>query len=460
MIFGRKKKRQSPAVKHQAMDAALENSAKILLRRDFELSEMNDLYDRQLIEFNVMQEAILLANQLKERRQMFEKVGDLLTGHLDYDRFFIIEQIGEQYQPVVALGFDDRPFESKFETLQSTGALQRLFKEQPFWLFLPNEDDLSNEVISILNVSSVAIVQLQTKQFRAILGVAMAQPLDALDKQHINFLMLLVGQLNVIVDNIDSYNQLQKQNEELRLLDKAKTTFLSIASHQLRTPLSVLKFAISHLSKPQTGPLNTNQQDIVTEMGKSTTRLSNLVNNLLNITRLEQNRLDIQAETITLRTLVDEIVAEQQEAIQQKKVKVTIDIPDILTFEADKSLIRETLVNLVSNGVKYNREGGLLAVSAKQMADNILITVGDTGIGMSKEEQSRLFTQFFRSQQAQTIDPQGVGLGLYAAREFIRLHGGQIAVNSIQGQGTTFSIQLPAKQPKSSKPLLPGVDSK
>jgi signal transduction histidine kinase len=437
----------------------LENSAKILLQRDFELSEMNERYDRQLIEFSVMQEAILLASQIKDRRQMFEKVGSLLTGHLEYDRYFIVEQVGGQFQPLVSFGFDDSPFEAKFETLKTTNVINRLFKEQPFWLFQPTDDALANEVISILNVSSAAIVQLQSSNFRGILGVAMAQPLDILEKEDINFLMLLVGQLNAIVENIDSFNLLAKQNEELRLLDKAKTTFLSIASHQLRTPLSVMKFALSHLAKPQTGPLNDDQKEIVEEMNKSNVRIINLVNNLLNITRLEQNRLDIEPEMIALRSLVEEVVREQQDAIQLQQVRVTIDVPEILSFEADKALIRETLVNLVSNGVKYNKLGGLLVISAKHMGENLILTVGDTGIGITKEEQPRLFAQFFRAQQAQSIDPQGVGLGLYTVREFIKLHHGQIAVNSIEGQGTTFSILLPMKQPKTSKPAATDVDS-
>lgn len=458
MIFGLGKKRHNTTVKHvekPVTTETLENSAKLLLRRDFELAEMNHRYDRQLIEFNVLQEAILLANQLKDRRQMFEKVGGLLTGHLDYDRFFVIEQVQGQHRPVVALGFDDRPFESKFEQLRSSGSLQRLFVEQPFWLFQPTEDPLANEVISVLNVSSTVIVQLRTKSFQALLGVAMTQPLELLQKEDTNFLILLAGQLNVIVDNIDSFNQLQRQNEELRLLDKAKTTFLSIASHQLRTPLSVMKFALSHLAKPQTGPLTDDQKEIVDEMKKSNTRIVTLVNNLLNITRMEQGRLQINPQSVNLRNLVDEVVKEQQEKINEKRVRVTIDIPEILTFDADTALLREVFVNLVNNGLKYNRDDGLLVISAKQMAEKLMITIGDTGIGISKEEQPRLFTQFFRAQQAQSIDPQGVGIGLYTAREFVKAHGGQIGFNSIEGQGTTFSIVLPMQQPKPAVPTTP-----
>lgn len=447
-MFGKKQIQSAVVNDLNVASSDLQQSAKVLLRRDFELAEINERYDRQLIEFNVMQEAILLANQLKDRRQMFEKVGGLLTGHLNYDRFFIIEQTDNGYKPLVAVGFDDRPFESKFELLVNTNALPTLFGEQPFWLFQPSDDALANEVISILNVSSVAIVHLQTPRFRALLGVAMDQPLDALNKEDINFLILMVSQLNVIVDNIDNYNQLARQNEELRLLDKAKTTFLSIASHQLRTPLSVMKFAISHLNKATTGILNPKQKEMVDEMGKSNSRIINLVNNLLNITRMEQGRLTLQPEPIQLHDLMQTIVEEQKNKIAEKRVQVSIDIPDIISLEGDKILIQESLTNLISNGVKYNRDGGLLIVKAQSMNDWVTITVGDTGIGVPREEQVRLFTQFFRSQQAQVIDPEGVGLGLYTTKQFIKLHGGDIMMNSIAGQGTTFAVRLPVRQPK------------
>lgn len=443
--------------------STLEESVKLLLKRDFELAEVNDRYDKQLVEFSVMQEAILLANQIKDRRQMFEKVGNLLMSHLDYDRFFVIEQFPDGYKPLISIGFDESPFEAKFQLLQSTQVLPRLFKEQPFWLFTPSADQLSNQVIGILNVSSAAFVHLQTANFRAILGIGMNQPLEALSKDDVNFLILLVSQLNVIVDNIDNFNMLERQNEELRQLDKAKTTFLSIASHQLRTPLSVMKYALSFINKKQVGELNEKQHELVDEMSKSNTRIINLVNNLLSITRMEQGRLQLKVENVQLSQIVRSITDELKEKVVEKSIQLIVDIPDIITFDADPTFLRESIANLISNGIKYNKTGGKLVVIGRTNGQQVIITISDTGIGISQEDQGKLFNQFYRSDQAQIIDPEGIGLGLYTTRQFIRAHGGDIAVSSVPDQGTAFTIGLPLHQPAPqpvAKQTTPGVESK
>lgn len=425
----------------------LEASAKLLLRRDFELLNQNDRSDKLISELTTLHQIVLIANQSRDRRQMFEQVGQLLISHLGYDAYFVIENVAGNFRPFVALGFEDRPFESKFDVLQSSHSLAKLFSQQPFWLLQPSQDQFTNQVISILNLNSVAIVQVRTKRFQALLGVGINHALDTVSNSDINFLMLLASQLNVIIDNIDQFNDFAYQNGELARRDQAKTTFLSIASHQLRTPLSVMRYALSFLSKPTTGALNPKQQSMVTEMNKNTVRLINLVNNLLSITRLEQGRLNFNPQPVALSQLVEALLAEIASEVASKQIQVVVDIPPILSVPADPTLLREAIMNLITNGLKYNTPGGKLTISAKQIDATVSISVTDTGIGMNQEEQAHVFTQFFRSAKAQSIDPQGVGLGLYTTRQFIQMHGGDVTLMSVPDKGTTFTITLPAQQP-------------
>jgi signal transduction histidine kinase len=442
----------------------LEASAKILLRHDFELTVANNDYERQLTQLKILQEATLLANQARDHRQLFQKIGELLLTRLNYDRFFVIVRHPNGYTPYISLGFEDRPFEAKYDNLLSTGILPRFF-EQPVWLFEPSEDPFASQVISIVETSSMAVAQLKTQQFSAIIGVASNEPLRPVSQADARFLLLLIGQLTVVIENLNTLLNLQRQYEQLKQLDKAKTTFLSIASHQLRTPLSVIKFAISGLNKPQNGPLTPKQTEIIHEMSKNNTRIIDLVNNLLNITRMEQGRLEVHLAPLQLGEMVQSIVHELEELIRTKQVTVAVNVPQIITVVGDPMLLREALLNLVSNGVKYNKPNGRLDIVAQSDGIRTVITFKDTGIGVPKADQSRMFSQFYRSQQAQIVDPDGIGLGMYTTRQFIRLQGGDITMESIEGSGTTFVVTLPNKltgqpttQPSLAQPDQPAAN--
>ncbi len=444
-FFQTKKKKQDKAHAMVAQQKGLEQSARSLLRRNFELSQMNDRFDKQILQLKVLQESILLANQTKDVQAIFQAVGRLLLKHVNYDRFFVIQKMGEKYFPVASVGFDDAPFNEKFDRLVNNKVLVKLFGGQPSWLFEPSGDPLANEVLGALNVSSTAMMRISSSSREAILGVSMDQPIDNLNLEDVDFLFLLVGHLSAVLENIDSFNLLQAQYKELRQLDKAKTIFLSIASHQLRTPLSVMKFALSFLAGKQAGVLNDKQQEMVDEMKKSNTRLINLVNNLLSVTRIQEGKININPEPIELSSLVADILRDRQDQIAKKGIVVTQTIPSDINFNADKMLLREALANLVSNGIKYNRDGGRLVIDASQTEQQVVIHILDTGIGIPKEEIDRLFTAFYRSERASVVDPEGVGLGLYVTRQFIRLHGGEIVAAGEIDRGMAFTIVLPKK---------------
>ncbi len=444
-LFPFKHKRRPKAHKATQDQKALEQSARILLRRNFELTQMNDRFDKQILQLKVLQESILLANQTKDVHAIFESIGRLLLKHVNYDRFFVIVKTEKSFAPVAAVGFDDAPFNERFSRLQQSDALTKLFGGQPSWLLDPSGDPLANEVLGALNVSSVALMRLSTRQHDAMLGVCMDQPIDALSLDDVDFLFLLVGQLSAVIENIDSFNLLQAQYKELRQLDKAKTIFLSIASHQLRTPLSVMKFAISFLVGQQAGTLNPKQLEMVEEMKKSNLRLINLVNNLLSVTRIQEGRIRVNPEQFNLASLIQEITKDYEEQRSKKGVTIVATIPPEISLTADKMLIREALANLVSNGIKYNKDSGHLVIQARQEAGRVIVNVMDTGIGVPKEDMNRLFSAFYRSERASVVDPEGVGLGLYVTREFIRLHHGEVVAASEPDRGTAFTIVLPNK---------------
>ncbi len=395
--------------------------------------------------FEVLNECLYAANQIRDTRELFTTIGQLLKTKLSYDRFFVIQLFADGASPLISVGFEDRPFEAKFSQLEESGLLHELFYKRSTWLLKNKSDQFGKQVTDLFGVGSLALSQIGTEHLRAMVGVIKDSPDHELTDEDLQFMRFLTHHLGQIIENNEAYNRLNQQIIELKQLDQAKTTFLSIASHQLRTPLSVFRFALSFLKKPQNGSLTPKQQQIVDEMTQSNIRLINLVNNLLNITRLEQGRLQVHAESFSLAELIKSVLEEVQPKINEKQIKVSANIPDIITLNADRMLIRESMMNLITNGVKYNRPGGELNITVNNSGNDILISVADTGIGISKSDQERLFSQFFRAQQAQTIDPEGVGLGLYTTRQFIQLHGGTITMQSVPEHGTTFTISLPNK---------------
>ncbi len=430
-----------------ASQPPLDDSAKLLLQRDSELTKLNLRYEKQLTQLRVLQEAILFANQIKDRQTMMKSVGELLIHRLSYDRFFVIEATDKGFLPVAGIGFDQPSFTTIVAELSQTDYRQLIVPIKSADLFVDQETAAGPSLTKLMNVRSLIISPLTNRHFRGYLGIGLEQPLESFIAQDLEFINLLVGQLNVILENIASLAAMEAKNSQLNQLDKTKTTFLSITSHQLRTPLSVIKFALTVLNSPETGPLNKEQQDLVREMVKSNNRIIGLVNNLLNIARLEQGRLVVRPEPLELNQLVQTILEEIKERITTKGIQVQVVMPKKIHFIGDHTLIYETLMNLLTNGVKYNKDKGKLIITGKQSANQVIITVQDTGIGIPAEDQARLFTQFYRSQEASSLDPEGVGLGLYTTRQFVRLHGGDIAVSSMEGVGTAFTVVLPIGGP-------------
>lgn len=237
------------------------------------------------------------------------------------------------------------------------------------------------------------------------------------------------------------------QNEELLRADGMKTEFLSIASHQLRTPLSVIKWALSAILKSNeeknlTGP----QQQMLQEAKNSADSVIDLVGNLLNLSRIEQGRLEMHPSLTELLPIIQQVVRDVMPIAAKKQVQVaeSHSVEGALA-EVDPLLFKEVVQNLVDNAVSYNREKGLVKVTLRAKNKGFVVDVADTGYGIMPEDMQNLFTKFYRGANARTIRPNGSGIGLYFIKKIVQLHGGKISVESEPDRGTVFSVYFPAK---------------
>jgi len=237
---------------------------------------------------------------------------------------------------------------------------------------------------------------------------------------------------------------LQAANERLKQLDEAKTEFLSITSHQLRTPLSAIKGYLSMLQEGDFGKLSKKQADIVGVLLRNSERLIRLINIFLNISRIESGRLKINKSLTDINQLVRDIVKSLAIEAATKHIKVEFKENDIPLFQFDSDKMTDVIMNLVDNAIKYTPIGGWVSVSVKNMDKYILVKVQDNGKGISYDELDQLFQKFRRGKDINRVDTSGVGLGLYIAKKIIEGHGGNIwAESEGENKGTTFKFTLP-----------------
>lgn len=262
----------------------------------------------------------------------------------------------------------------------------------------------------------------------------------------------VVGLVSLALYKAKIYEDLQatssalaSANKQLTELDKAKSEFLSIASHQLYTPLTALRGYLSMLREGDFGAINEKQQPIFDILNTSTERLITLIKNLLDISRIESGRLELNLQSVDLVKMIDEMVQSLYPNAVHKGLKLTFIEPPAGTprVVADEQRLRQVLLNFIDNSIKYTDKGHI-DVKIEHDNDIIIFSVTDTGKGLTADETTQLFHKFTRVGGASRFHTEGTGLGLYVAKQIVNEHHGEVGVTSPgQGKGSTFLVRLP-----------------
>ena len=244
-------------------------------------------------------------------------------------------------------------------------------------------------------------------------------------------------------------NKLASANKRLVKLDGEKSEFLSIASHQIRTPLTSVKGFLSLLLEGSYGELATNQKDVLAKIYTSNDRVVNLVEDLLNISRIEGGGMEFKIEKWRLENICQEVIdtlalKAKDNGLYLRFIKPTTPLPEVMV---DGAKVREVISNLVDNAVKYTPHGGV-ELKLEKMDDCVRATVSDTGIGIPQTELPYLFAKFSRGKDTARLNTGGTGLGLYVGKQMIEKSGGKIWVESEgDGKGARFIVEVPIEQP-------------
>ena len=241
----------------------------------------------------------------------------------------------------------------------------------------------------------------------------------------------------------ETNDELHTANDRLLELDKMKSAFVSQASHDLRTPLTAIKGSLDNMLRGVGGIPNEKHQSLLGRAARSVDRLTILINDLLDVSRLESGRMVLEKSTVQFETLVQGIVHENQPAADQRGITLQAEgLSESSPIHIDGGKIERVVGELIGNAIKYTPEGGRVDIHLRRDIESLDLSVRDTGIGMTPEECEKIFDRFFRTRASQDM-AKGSGLGLSIAKELVEMHGGTLTLHSEQGRGSTFAVSLP-----------------
>ncbi len=297
-----------------------------------------------------------------------------------------------------------------------------------------------------LEAMQVALL-LPLKSEGQLIGVlALGEKLsgEIFDAEELELLAVLAGQATVALQTSQLYGQLKRSNEQLVEANRLKSQFLAQFSHELRTPLNSIIGFSKVMLKTSGGTLSKDQEEDLAAIHSNGLHLLGLINDVLDFSKVESGTMELEKVPLAIEELVEECVRTTVPLIRGRNLAITREIePGLPSVLADRTKIRQVLLNLLSNAVKFTPEG-TVTVRARANGDRLLVSIQDTGVGIREEDQPKLFRAFQQLNGGKIHLPLGgTGLGLVISKSFVELHGGEIWVESREGQGSTFFFTLP-----------------
>lgn len=287
-------------------------------------------------------------------------------------------------------------------------------------------------------------------------------PYAGVTEGDVEILSIFAGQIAGGIENVRLYEALWRShqdlekrvtertrelalaNEKLKKIDKLKSEFVSAVSHELRTPLTSIKGYAAILMAGKLGEVPEAVKERLDKINRHSDSLTQLVNDLLDISRIESGKVGMKLEQLKLKEIIDEVSDLVMPQVKERKIQLNTEVPAELSLcLADKVQLVRVFTNLLGNALKFTPEKGTIAIKVKEQKDAFLVDVSDTGIGIADENLENIFEEFYRVDNAINQNIKGTGLGLSLVRRIIQAHKGRIWVESTVGVGTTFSFTLP-----------------
>ena len=251
-------------------------------------------------------------------------------------------------------------------------------------------------------------------------------------------------QAAIAIENVRLFNEIQQKSAQLEVANRHKSEFLANMSHELRTPLNAVIGFSDVLLQRMFGELNDQQADYLEDIRSSGTHLLTLINDILDLSKIEAGRMELEAAPFSLVAALNNAVTLIRERATSHGIRLVLDVaPDLDTIVADERKVKQVVVNLLANAVKFTPDGGSVTLRAVRENGEVRLAIHDTGIGIAPEDHERIFEEFQQASHRSEKSREGTGLGLSLSKRMVELHGGSITVESASGKGSTFTVALP-----------------
>lgn len=340
--------------------------------------------------------------------------------------------------------------------------IRQITQSQEVLVFEDLEEGPIKNTMRSLDFSVVAQLRTEGKQI-GLLAFGQKSSGEIYSSQDIQLVTILSPEAAIAIQNALSYEQvrrfnvtlqeeiekattdLKSANTQLEVLDKLKDEFVSVASHELRTPMTAIKSYAWMVLNNKAGEISPKAHIYLDRVYTSTERLIHLVNEMLDVSRIESGRVTLHKTSINPLDLCDDMQTEFAAKVADAQVTFTIHKPDMLpSIEIDQEKITQVLENLIGNSIKYSQKGATITLTVTQEGNLVRFSIADTGRGIASDDMPKLFKKFGRLENSLvTVTAESSGLGLFISKQYVELHGGTVDVQSELGKGSTFSFTLP-----------------
>jgi signal transduction histidine kinase len=295
--------------------------------------------------------------------------------------------------------------------------------------------------------------------FRTMLGVPMlreGEPIGVLaiwrdevrpfSERDAQLVTSFADQAVIAIENVRLFREIQDKSRQLEIANQHKSEFLANMSHELRTPLNAIIGFSEVLLERMFGELNEKQDDYLKDIHSSGKHLLSLINDILDLSKIEAGRMELDVETFDVPAALDNALTVVRERAQRHGIALSLQVePEVGTAHADERKFKQILLNLLTNAVKFTPDGGKVDVHVELVDGVLQVAVADSGIGIAPEDQAAVFEEFKQVGRHYTNKQEGTGLGLTLTKRFVELHGGSLTLQSQPGKGSTFTFTLPSQ---------------
>lgn len=419
-LYRDEKQIRGAALKQKKEFIEADQSTKLLIRRDLDLRAANQKLDQKMVEVENSERSLLVAYHKieSEKEKTLAIVSSLTDPIIVLDNENKISLFNSAAQKTLGLRFSD--FGSKVENKNNfeLGNFKGIIRRDFIFRKVVNQEDpeKNSEEASLVNENQNLVFKVMTEK---IFGK---------DKEYL-------GTMKIFYD-------LTRE----KMIDKMKSEFISIAAHQLRTPLSAIKWVIQMALDEDVGKLNKEQKELLTKGFQSNERMITLVNDLLDVSRIEDGRYEYSLKEGNFEDVIEVVIENIEKLIAKHHIKFVLEKPEKFpNVVMDKERIILAFQNLVDNAIKYTPEYGSVEVKIVEEKGYLKVAVKDNGVGIPKGDQAKLFSKFFRASNVVRMETEGTGLGLFISKNIVEQHGGKINMKSEEGHGTEIIFTIPIK---------------